>query len=385
MPEAMTIPFNRPYLAGNEEAYVLDSLRRGPHSGNGPYAERCIVLLRERYGFGSIFLTPSCTAAMEMAAILTELQPGDEVILPSYTFSSTANAIVLRGARPVFCEVIPSTMNIDVRHAATLVTSRTKMIAPIDYAGIPCDMDAVLVLAKKQGLTVMQDAAQSLHSYDKKRPCGSQAPLAAFSFHESKNFSCGEGGALVVNRPDWVERAMILQEKGTDRTLVIKGLRSKYSWADVGSSFLLSDILAAMLLAQLEQAETITAKRERVTRGYRGLFSPYQDHGCLSLPDPQSDVMLNHHAYFVIFDTEKNRDLFLAGCRELRIFPYIGYLPLHSSPMGQKFGYRPEGLPLTEDLAERIVRLPFYTGLADEGLEYCLEGMQKVLKRLYRG
>jgi dTDP-4-amino-4,6-dideoxygalactose transaminase len=379
----MKIPFNKPYLAGNEETYMLEALRRGPHLGNGPFAEKCLSLLRTRYGFTHVFLTPSCTAAMEMGALLAELSPGDEVILPSYTFSSTANAIVLRGARPVFCEVEAATMNMDVNLIETLVTSRTRMVAPIDFAGIPCDMDAIKDIAQKYNLVVMQDAAQSLHSFYKGRPCGGEATLAAFSFHESKNFSCGEGGALVVNRPEWVERATFLQEKGTDRSLVIKGLRSKYSWVDLGSSFLISDILAALLLAQLEQAETITAKRARVTDGYRELFTPYRTSGCLSIPQPPLNVKTNHHAFFVIFGQSQNRDRFLAGCREREIYPYIGYLPLHSSPMGRKFGYRPEDLPLTEALAKRIVRLPFYTGLADEGLEYCFEGMQRVLNGLY--
>jgi dTDP-4-amino-4,6-dideoxygalactose transaminase len=211
----------------------------------------------------------------------------------------------------------------------------------------------------------------------------SEAPLAAFSCHESKNFSCGEGGAPVVNQPELVERAAFLQEKGTDRSLVVKGLRSKYSWVDVGSSYLLADILAAMLLAQLEQAEVITEKRAQITTAYYSLFEPYRQLGWVLLPQPPPHVTVNHHAFFVIFDTAGHRDQFLAGCWKLDIHPYIGYMPLHSSLMGRKFGYQPEDLPLTEDLASRLVRLPFYTALAGVELEYCVEGMERVLKGIY--
>jgi dTDP-4-amino-4,6-dideoxygalactose transaminase len=377
------IPFNLPYLTSREEEYLLNALHSRAHCGNREYGEKCTALLKEKYGFKSLFLTPSCTAAMEMGAILADLQPGDEVILPSYTFSSTANAVVLRGARPVFCEVTPDTMNIDVSRTEALITGRTRMIAPIDYAGIPCDLDTIISIADKNGLIVMQDAAQSLHSFYKGNPCGSQAPLAAFSFHESKNVSCGEGGALVVGDPGLIDRAAILQEKGTDRALVLKGVRSKYSWVDLGSSFLLSDLLAAMLLAQLEAIEQIVEKRSRVTTAYTDLFTPYERHGCLTIPHPPDYARVNHHAFFVIFDRAENQQCFLTDCRKQNIYPYTGYLPLHSSVMGKKFGYQPEDLPLTEDLASRIVRLPFYADLADHGLNYCLEGMGEVLKDLY--
>ena len=214
---------------------------------------------------------------MEMGALLSDLKPGDQVILPSYTFSSTANAVVLRGVFPVFCDVDPETMNIDIRLIEPLITERTRMILPIDYAGIPCEIHDILQIAHKHELMVMQDAAQSFHAFHKGgEPCGSVAPLAAFSFHESKNITCGEGGALIVNDPSLVERAHFLQEKGTDRRLVLDGLQNKYSWVDLGSSFLLSDILAAMLLAQIEQTEEIVAKRSRITGSYRKLFRPYE-------------------------------------------------------------------------------------------------------------
>jgi dTDP-4-amino-4,6-dideoxygalactose transaminase len=378
------IPFNVPYLTGKEEQYVLEVLRSRAHCGNSVYAKRCIELLRERYGFHSVFLTGSCTTAMEMGAILANLGPGDEVILPSYTFSSTANAVVLRGARPVFCDVDPATMNIDPSLIEPLITEKTRMILPIDYAGIPCEIDAIMEIAQRRGLTVMQDAAQSFHSYHKGgRACGSVPPLAAFSFHETKNASCGEGGALVVNDPELVDRAHIVQEKGTDRSLVLKGVKNKYGWADIGSSFLLADVLAAMLFAQFEGMDEIVAKRSKVTQAYRELYEPYEAKGCLRTPKPPPDVRINHHAFFVIFDTEDNQKRFLSLLRARDIHAYIGYVPLHSYVMGRKFGYRLEDVPLTEEIARRIVRLPFYTDMADRGLDYCIDGMGDVLREIY--
>jgi len=379
----MKIPFNIPYLTGNEESYMIEALRSRHHCGNHHFGQKCIELMKEKYGFHEVFLTPSATSALEMGALLTGLKPGDEVILPSYTFSSTGNAVVLTGATPVFCEVDPDTMNVDLRHMESLITEKTKMLLPIDYAGIPCPPDAVNALAQKYGLTVMNDAAQSFHSFYKGHPCGTGVDLAAFSFHETKNLSCGEGGALVVNRPEWVERARFLQEKGTDRSLVLSGVRSKYSWVDKGSSFLLSDILAAMLLAQLEQVEGITQKRKTVAAAFRDLYGAYERKGVLRIPHPPEGADCNGHAVFVIFDTSTNRDRYLAQLREKDVYSYIGYLPLHSSKMGARYGYKAEDLPLTEDLASRIVRLPLYADLADIGLGYCLESMQTVLSSIY--
>ncbi|MBU0519797.1 dTDP-4-amino-4,6-dideoxygalactose transaminase [bacterium] len=379
----MTIPFNKPYLSGREEEYLRDALQSRAHCGNRTYTEKCIRLMKEKYGFGEVFLTPSCTAAMEMGAMLADLSPGDEVILPSWTFSSTANAVVLRGAKPVFCDVDPKTMNIDVTLIEGLITERTRLIMPIDYMGIPCDMDVISAIAQRHNLMVLEDAAQSFHSYLNGNPCGTHATMAAFSFHESKNLSCGEGGALIVNDPALVERAAFLQEKGTDRSLVIKGLRAKYGWVDIGSSFLLADLLAAVLFAQLEAVDEIVTLRSRITAGYYDLYQPYADKGYLALPIIPENVLLNHHAYFVIFDTDENQQRFLKLCRDRDVYPFRGYLPLHSSVMGRKFGYQPEEVPMTEALSERIVRLPFYTDLANEGLEICLEAMRAVLQELY--
>lgn len=379
----MFIPFNKPYLTGKENIYLKQVMGSYSYCGNGEFSRKCIDLLKKKYNFGEVFLTPSCTAALEMGTMLADIGPGDEVILPSYTFSSTANAVVRQGALPVFCDIESRTMNIDVEKISGLITKKTKMIIPIDYAGIPCEIDEIMTIAKKFNLVVMVDAAQSIHSSYKNRPAASIPDMAAFSFHESKNLSCGEGGALIVNKPEWVERAFFLQEKGTDRKLVLDGVRSKYHWVDVGSSFLLSDILSAMLLAQIESVEKIVEKRGKITKAYIDLFSPFEKKGYLNIPHPPIHVGINNHAFFVIFNTSGNRQKFLSQLREKDIHAYIGYMPLHSSPMGQKFGYRVQDLSLTESLASRIVRLPFYAALSNKGLEYCIQAMKSVLISIY--
>ena len=380
----MNSPFNIPYLHKNTYDYVNKALASKKHCGEHYYGKKCVDFMKKKYGFYEVFLTSSCTSAMEMGALLADLQHGDEVILPSYTFSSTANAVVLRGAKPVFCEVSPDTMNIDVSKIESLISERTKMIAPIDYAGIPCEIVKIMKIAEKYNLMIMQDAAQSFQSFHKNgKACGTLPPLAAFSFHETKNINCGEGGALVVNDPSLVERAIYLQEKGTDRKLVLKGVKTKYNWVDLGSSFLLSDILAAMLLSQLEQAEKIVEIRSLVTKAYKELFKPYMDMGFIKLPKIPNDVIVNNHAYFIIFDSDVNQEKFISLLKEKNIYAYIGYMPLHSSPMGQSFGYKLGDLPITEDLASRIVRLPIYSELQGESLEYCIMGMQKVMDIIY--
>lgn len=379
----MKIPFNIPFFSGSEINYVADAMEKKSGCGNGIYANKCIEFLRQKFNFSNTFLVPSGTAALEMGAILSDLRPGDEVILPSYTFSSTANAIVLRGAVPIFCEIDKGTMNMNVNHLESLISKKTKMILPIDYAGIPCEIDAINSIAKKNNVTVMQDAAQSLGSLYNSNYVGNSAPLVAFSFHETKNISCGEGGALVVNDPELLERAAFVQEKGTDRSLVLKGVKNKYSWVDMGSSFLLSDILAAMLLSQLENIDLITSRRRIVCNAYSEVFYKYEKDGLLTTPQIPREVKVNNHAFFVIFDTTFNQELFLSLLRERNIHAYIGYVPLHSSPFGRKFGYSANDLPITENLAQRIVRLPLYADLQGESLVYCVENISRVLMEIY--
>jgi len=379
----MKIPFNKVYNAGNEEKYILEALKSGAHCGNHDFGGKVTKLMIDKYGFGNVYLTSSCTSALEMGAVLANIGYGDEVILPSYTFSSTVNSIVLFGAKPIFCEVEPTTMNIDVSKIEKLITSKTKMILPIDYAGVPCEIDAIMDIANRHNLIVMQDCAQSYGSYFKDKPCGTIPHLAAFSFHETKNYNAGEGGALVVNVPEWEERAYFLQEKGTDRRLVLNGVKNKYSWVDKGSSYLLSDILAAMLLAQLEKEDEIRSKRGIITSAYLKLFNPYVEKEHVKVFEPKDYNKLNNHAFWVLFDTIKNKNTFMSNLREKDVYAYIGYLPLHSSPMGIKYGYKAEDLPITEDLASRIVRLPFYTELAENGLAYCIDSMNEVLNKIY--
>ena len=380
----MNIPFNKVALTGNEERYILDSLYSGRHCGNHKYCNKVIDLMKNTYGYQEVFLTPSCTASLEMGCLLAGIEPGDEVILPSYTFSSTVNAAVIFGAKPVFCEVDPKTMNIDVNRIEELITPKTKMIIPIDYAGVSCEIDKIMQIAERHNLIVLQDCAQSYGSMYKGHPTGTQAHLAAFSFHETKNYNAGEGGALIVNVPEWVERAHFLQEKGTDRRLVLRGVKNKYSWVDKGSSYLLSDILAAMLLAQLETEEETKSKRKRITDAYLELFDPLFKLNKISFYRLNKDIEVNHHAFWVVFDTIANAELFMMELKKKSISAYIGYLPLHSSPMGMKYGYTKEDLPLTEDLASRIVRLPFYTELAEnDNLKYVIDVMKETLNKIY--
>jgi len=380
----MIIPFNRPYISSKEEKYILEALHSARHSGNNAFGQRVISFLKEKYSFQEVFLTPSCTAAMEMGALLAGISPGDEVILPSYTFSSTVNAVVIFGATPVFCEVDPATLNIDVSKIEGLISSKTKMIIPIDYGGISCEIDKIMEIAERHQIIVMQDSAQSFGGYFRGKANGSIPHLAAFSFHETKNMNAGgEGGGLVVNVPEWRQKAYFMQEKGTDRRLVLDGVKSKYSWVEKGSSYLLSDILAAGLLAQLEDEEIILAKRKKVTDAYYSIFQTYHDKGNLTIYQPENHIKPNHHAFWVVFDSSQNRSRFMESLRKDDVHVYIGYLPLHSSPMGQKFGYKAEDLSLTEDIASKVVRLPFYAGMADDGLDYNIEKMTAVLKEIY--
>lgn len=378
------IPFNKPYLFENEPEYISEVLKLKRLSGNNSFGNRCKEFLKDLYDVKDVFLTPSCTAALEMGAMLCDLQPGDEVILPSYTFSSTANAIVLRGAKPVFCDVDIKTMNIDTAVIESLITPKTKLILPIDYMGIPSDIDSINDIAEKNNLLVMLDAAQSQHSKYKGDFVGSQSILSTFSFHETKNVSCGEGGALLINDESLIERAHFLQEKGTDRRLVLDGVKSKYSWVDIGSSFLLSDVLAAQLLAQLENVDFIVSNRKKVVDAYFNLFKPYSDEELLQIPVIPEYAEINNHAFFVIFKTQEERASFIQFLKNKNVYAYIGYMPLHSSKMGKHFGYEPEDLPITESVGSRIVRLPCYTELPENGLEYCLESISDALTYLYK-
>ena len=384
---SLVIPFNIPYIPEKTEQYMLEALRSSKHCGNHGWNQKCIGWMKDRYGFEEVFMVPSGTAALEMGVMLAGVGPGDEVILPSYTFSSTATAVLLNGGTPVFCEIEPDTMNLDPTRLEEVITPRTKMIIPIDYAGIPCDVERICEIADKHDIIVMVDAAQSLNSKSSTgKWAGSNVPLATFSFHETKNYSCGEGGALVVNKKEWIERAHFLQEKGTDRRLVLDGVKSKYGWVDKGSSYLLSDILAAMLFAQFEEMDSITEDRGKVVSVYKDITRSFEDRGCISTPKPPQGTVSNNHAFFLIFDTQENRREFIERLKtDFNVYAYIGYVALHSFKKGLEMGYKPEDLPITEDLASRIVRMPLYADLAksDHELGYAANAIQTVLSSIY--
>lgn len=358
------IPLNRPNIVGRELEYIEQVMRSGERHGGGAFTRRCQTWLEQWLGGGRAFLSQSCTAALEMAALLAGLATGDEVIMPSYTFVSTANAFVLRGAVPVFVDIDPATKTICPAAVERAITSRTRAIVAVHYAGFGCDMDALCAIAARHRLIVIEDAAQALMSRKADRPLGSFGDLAAFSFHDSKNISSGEGGALIVNDPMLAERAEILWEKGTNRSRFLRGAADKYTWMDVGSSFLPSEITAAFLLAQLEKAEEITAARREIWAHYHREFAPFG--AFAELPAPPSDCYLNGHIYYLVLPDLDRRDAFIAGMKAEGISTPFHYVPLHSSPAGQRFG-RAVGDLYRTDLAGRgLVRLPLFPALSKD-------------------
>lgn len=366
----MNIPFNKPYITGKEIEYMGEALASGKLSGNYFFTQKVKQLIWEKYGLEGIFLTPSCTAALEMGALLADIKPGDEVIMPSYTFTSTANSILIFGGKPIFCEVNPRDMNIDVNEIEKHITPKTKMIIPIDYAGVPCDIDAIMDIANKHNLLVMHDCAQSYGSLYCNEITGKKAHLSCYSFHDTKNYTCGEGGALIVNKTSLRERASFIMEKGTDRTKVIKGIKDRYSWIDKGSSYLLADVLAAMLLAQLEHEEIIKNKRINILQKYNDWFAKLSNKKDIGVCLYSKDKIPNAHGFWMLLPNRSMRDNFLKGMEGKGISAYIGYVPLHSSKMGLNLGYNPEDLGLTEELAGRIVRMPMYAEMTESEINY---------------
>ncbi len=361
----MNIPFNRPFVTGKESAYIEEAIANMRLSGAGPFTRRCQQRLAELMGCGRILLTHSGTAALEMAAILADIQPGDEIIMPSFTFVSTANAFVLRGGVPVFVDIRPDTLNLDERQIEAAITSRTRAIVPVHYAGVACEMDAILEIAARHGLTVIEDAAQGILSQYRDRPVGSFGSCAALSFHETKNVMSGEGGALLVNEPAWLERAEILWEKGTNRNQFFRGEVDKYTWVDIGSSFLMSDLVAAFLYAQLEQAEAITAARLELWTRYHAEFAALETEGLVRRPRIPDHCRQNGHIYYLLVADLEMRDALINALKAAGIHAVFHYVPLHSSPAGRKFG-RPAG-DLTETVrtSECLLRLPLWVGMTD--------------------
>lgn len=360
------IPFNRPSIAGKELEYIRDAIVRGQLSGDGYYTQQCSRLLSELSGGGDVLLTHSCTAALEMAAILCELGPGDEVIMPSFTFVSTANAVALRGATPVFVDISPDSFNIDPSAAAEAVTEKTKAIFAVHYAGYPADMNALREIADVHGLRLVEDAAQALGSTYYDRPCGSLADLATFSFHETKNIISGEGGALVINDPELLLRAEIIREKGTNRSGFNRGEVAKYTWVDLGSSYLPGELIAAFLYGQLECHEQIQTQRLTLWSAYSEAVAPLQAAGLVDLPRYSGQHRHNGHLFSLLWRSGDVRREFISHMRALGISTPFHYVPLHDSPAGQRLGRAPKPLPVTESTAERLVRLPMYRDLGGD-------------------
>jgi dTDP-4-amino-4,6-dideoxygalactose transaminase len=363
------LPFNRPFVVGKEIQYIREAIRYGHLSGDGPFTRKCQVWLEQRLGCQKALLTHSCTAALEMAALLADIQPGDEVIMPSYTFVSTANAFVLRGAVPVFVDVRPDTLNLDESRIEAAITPQTRAIVPVHYAGVACEMDAVMAIAERHGLMVIEDAAQALMSTYRGRPVGSDGHLAAVSFHETKNVMCGEGGALLINDRRWVDRAEIIREKGTNRSQFFRGQVDKYTWVDIGSSYLPSDLNAAFLLAQLEEGESITRRRLQLWEQYHEAFAGLECEGKVRRPVIPGHCLHNAHMYYLILESLQVRSHLLDRLRAGGIKAVFHYVALHSSPAGRKYGRADGDLPRTQEISDRLVRLPLWVGMTERDVK----------------
>ncbi len=359
-----TILFNRPYMTGKELDYIAQAKFGNMLAGDGPFTKRCHRWLESHTGCNTALLTHSCTAALEMAALLLDIQPGDEVILPSYTFVSTANAFVLRGAVPVFVDIRPDTLNLDERLIEAAITSRTKAIVPVHYAGVACEMDTILAIAHKHGLAVVEDAAQGVMSTYKGRALGSIGNLGAFSFHETKNVISGEGGALLVNDPAMALQAEIIREKGTDRSRFFRGEVDKYTWQEVGSSFLPGEMTAAFLWAQLEEAQAITHRRLAIWDHYHAALAGLEQQGLLRRPSVPEHCQHNAHMYYVLLAPGVERQAVLETLKSHAIYAVFHYVPLHSSPGGARYGRVHGAMDITEGYSERLLRLPLWLGLS---------------------
>jgi dTDP-4-amino-4,6-dideoxygalactose transaminase len=375
---AMLISFNVPTQLGREFEYIADAIAQKSISGNGKYTDLCQAYLAEVTGGSASFLTTSCTDALEMAALLLNFDPGDEIIMPSYTFSSTANAVVLRGGRPVFVDIRADTLNIDERLIEAAITPRTKAIMVVHYAGVGCAMDEIVAIANGHGLRVVEDAAQALHASYKGRALGGIADMGAFSFHETKNIIAGEGGALQVNNRDFVERAEVVWEKGTNRVKFKRALVSRYNWVDIGSSFLPSEITAAFLYAQLEQSAAATQRRLAIWQTYARELAPLEAAGRLGLPHPPEHCGHNGHIFYVLAPTAADTQLWLKHLEAREINAVTHYVPLHSAPAGLRFGRTAGSMTITDDVSARLIRLPLHLKLSEGDLARVIEAVRAV-------
>jgi len=362
----MRIPFNRLAPLGREQDYISEALAKGHLSASGPFTARCEAALVEQTGASAVILTVSATAALEMAALLLNLAEGDEVIMPSYTFVSTANAVRLRGAIPRFVDISSDTLNMSPDHVEAAMGPRTRAIMPVHYAGVACDMDRIGSLASQAGIPIVEDAAHAIGSRHKGRALGSIGKLGVFSFHETKNIGCGEGGALLINDAALVERASILRDKGTNRKAFMEGHVDKYSWVDIGSSFGIADPLAAFLLGQIEQLDRVTRRRCDIHEAYAGALAPLEEQGLVTLPRVKDKNAHNGHAFWMLLPSAADRPSFLRHLDSRGVQSVFHYVPLHLSPVGRSLGYNPGDLPVTEDIAPRLVRLPVFATLTDD-------------------
>ncbi len=374
---AYTIPFNKPFIAGKELYNISQAVLSGHLAGNGAFTRKCQEFLETRYGCGKALMTASCTGALEMAAILCDLEPDDEVILPSYTFVSTANAFHLRRARLIFADIEPDTLNLSLSAVRERVTAKTKAICVVHYAGVGCEMDGFLDLCRPRKIKLVEDAAHGVGAFYKNRALGSLGDLSAFSFHETKNFISGEGGALAINDPTLVERAEIIWEKGTNRSQFFRGLTDKYTWVDTGSSFLPSELITAFLYAQFEQAEEITKRRLACWEYYRSGLDSLERQGHLRLPFIPSHCQHNAHMFYLLLADGKSRDALMAHLAKKGIMAVFHYIPLHSSPMGRSMGYAEGMYPVTESVSARILRLPLFYDLNRQEQDQVIEAVKE--------
>lgn len=372
------IPFNHPYLAGREASYMAQAAAGGRIAGDGAFTKQCSALIEELLRVPKALLTTSCTHALEMAAILLDIRPGDEVIVPSFTFVSTVNAFILRGASPVFVDIRPDTLNVDETKLAALITERTKAILVVHYAGVGCEMDEILSIANRFHIPVIEDNAHGLFASYRNKYLGTFGCMATQSFHETKNFTCGEGGALILNDRRLIERAEIVREKGTDRSRFFRGQVDKYTWVDLGSSYLPSDLLAAFLFAQLEDRTFIQEKRRKIWQIYSSELVEWASEQQVQLPTVPAYCEQSFHMFHMQLPTQEHRSEFISRLRDQGILSVFHYVPLHLSPMGRKYGYGQGDLPVSEQVSDRLVRLPFYTDLSLDDQMYVIEVVRSV-------
>ncbi len=373
----LKVDFNRPVAVGNEIAYIQQAIANGHISGDGPFTRKCHAYFESELGVSKALLTTSCTHALEMSAILLDIQPGDEVIIPDFTFVSTVNAFVLRGARPIFVDIRPDTLNLDESKLEAAITSKTKAIVPVHYAGVGCEMDAIMEISARHRIAVVEDNAHGLFGKYKGKYLGTFGSMASQSFHETKNFSCGEGGALLINDPALIERAEIIREKGTNRSRFFRGQVDKYTWVDVGSSYLPSDMLAAFLFAQLEQREKIQLHRKQVWELYQAGIKDWANAHDVQLPYVPEECEQPYHMFYMLLPTLELRQKMITYLRERGVYSVFHYLPLHLSEMGQRFGGKPGDYPVTERVSDQLIRLPFHNSLTGAEQEQVIDLLQE--------